>query len=326
MKTLQVAQNCLILPLLDDLKSKGVNVGRLVAKSGLRKFNLRDSGMYTPLSLYYSLITEVRDLGIDNFISEFHAALKVITLGTYGELFHLVPNLLEAGKFAEQFNQTLLSNEVIRVETFGKKTICHVSLLGTPHESWKELELFALIQLLDGMRLACGNNWAPDEIHLRSTEMPDLDVLFPSNNSYRVKLGQKRTQIILDTKLLANEIHVNSEITNGVPVENQLSIPSNGKKIVSIIESANSLPTMPEMADYFNTSVSSLKRSLARDNQTYREIVDNWRYKKALRQIEDPRISIKEIAYNLGYKSPNNFSRAFKRWTNTYPDNYRSFL
>ena len=92
MKTLQVAQNCLILPLLDDLKSKGANVERLVAKSGLRKFNLWDSEMYTPLSLYYRLISEVRDLGIDHFISEFQATLKVITLGTYGEQASLQNN------------------------------------------------------------------------------------------------------------------------------------------------------------------------------------------------------------------------------------------
>ncbi len=323
MNSLHVAQNCLALPLLNDLESKGVNVARLINKSGLRRFDMENPETYIPLSLYYRLLEEIRNLGIDNFISEFHAVLKVKILGTYGELFHLIPNLLEAGKFAEQFNQTLMSNEVIRVETSGKKTICHVSLLGKPNSSWKELELITLIQLLDGIRLACGDNWAPDEIHLRSTEMPDMDLLFPLNYSYKVKLGQKRTQLILDTRLLANEMKINGALPKGIPDVNNLSIPTNCRKIVSIIESTNRLPSLPEMADYFDISVSSLKRSLALDNQTYKRLVDNWRFKQALRQIENPKMSIKEIAYNLGYTNANNFSRAFKRWTKSSPEIYR---
>jgi AraC-like DNA-binding protein len=42
-----------------------------------------------------------------------------------------------------------------------------------------------------------------------------------------------------------------------------------------------------------------------------------------IRHIEDPRRSITDITFSLGFSQPSAFTRAFKRWTGVNPSDYR---
>lgn len=79
-----------------------------------------------------------------------------------------------------------------------------------------------------------------------------------------------------------------------------------------------------EVAAALNTSVRSMQRHLHDEGTSFKQLLDDTRRGLALQYIRDPRVSINEITYLLGYSEPANFSRAFKRWTGMSPSARRA--
>jgi AraC-like DNA-binding protein len=82
--------------------------------------------------------------------------------------------------------------------------------------------------------------------------------------------------------------------------------------------------TAEEAARELHMSARTLQRKLAEANTTYLELVDDTRKDLALRYIEDPRRSITDITFSLGFSQPSAFTRAFRRWTGRSPSEYRT--
>ncbi|MBR9909462.1 MAG: AraC family transcriptional regulator [Gammaproteobacteria bacterium] len=76
-------------------------------------------------------------------------------------------------------------------------------------------------------------------------------------------------------------------------------------------------------AKELGVSVRSMQRKLGQEGTTYSELLDECRHKMALKYIAQKKIPIIEIAYLLGFSDQSNFSRSFRRWTNTTPQKYR---
>lgn len=77
------------------------------------------------------------------------------------------------------------------------------------------------------------------------------------------------------------------------------------------------------MARQLNMSRRTLQRKLAESNTTYQKLVDDTRRELALRFMEDPRKSITDVTFLLGFSSQSAFTRAFRRWTGMSPTRFR---
>jgi AraC-like DNA-binding protein len=82
--------------------------------------------------------------------------------------------------------------------------------------------------------------------------------------------------------------------------------------------------TAEDTAKQLHMSARTLQRKLAVANTTYLQLVDDTRKDLALRYIEDPRRSVTDITFSLGFSQPSAFTRAFKRWTGLSPSDYRT--
>lgn len=65
-------------------------------------------------------------------------------------------------------------------------------------------------------------------------------------------------------------------------------------------------------------------RTLAREGTTYRELLDQLRLELSTRHLANPRMSLGEIAFVLGFSELSAFHRAFRRWTGTTPAEFRA--
>jgi AraC-like DNA-binding protein len=68
----------------------------------------------------------------------------------------------------------------------------------------------------------------------------------------------------------------------------------------------------------------SLRRRLSSEATSYTRILDEVRKELALSYLNDPRYTLGEITYLLGFAEHSNFSRSFKRWQGVSPREYRA--
>jgi len=85
-------------------------------------------------------------------------------------------------------------------------------------------------------------------------------------------------------------------------------------------------PSVERVAQTLHLSVRSLQRHLADEGSGYESLLSDTRHGLAVQHMRDPRCSISEIAYLLGFADTSSFSRAFKRWTGLAPSQYREGL
>ena len=82
-------------------------------------------------------------------------------------------------------------------------------------------------------------------------------------------------------------------------------------------------PKIDAVAQELGMSSRTLTRRLAEDGLTYKDLLDELRRKLALQYLRDKRISIKKVAYLLGYSEISAFYHAFRRWTGSSPVQHR---
>jgi AraC-like DNA-binding protein len=82
--------------------------------------------------------------------------------------------------------------------------------------------------------------------------------------------------------------------------------------------------TMEEVARELRISPRSLRRQLAAEATRYGDLVERARIRAAKRMLQDPKTSIQEVAFAMGFAAPAAFHRAFKRWTGLTPKQYRA--
>ncbi|MBY8606703.1 AraC family transcriptional regulator [Burkholderia arboris] len=78
-------------------------------------------------------------------------------------------------------------------------------------------------------------------------------------------------------------------------------------------------PQLKDIATLLNTSERTLKRRLQEEGACFRDISSAVRKARAQALIAEGRLSIKEIAEELGFSDMSSFSQAYKRWTGVAP-------
>jgi AraC-like DNA-binding protein len=78
-----------------------------------------------------------------------------------------------------------------------------------------------------------------------------------------------------------------------------------------------------EVAEQLGMSERSFRRRLAAEGVSFGEVLDRLRNRLALRYLNDEHVSLKQIAWLLGYSEAGAFNHAFKRWTGASPRQVR---
>lgn len=80
--------------------------------------------------------------------------------------------------------------------------------------------------------------------------------------------------------------------------------------------------TAEEVARRLRVAERTLRRRLEEANTSYRQLLDDVRRERALALAKDPRLSVSQIADQLGFSGATSFGRAFRRWTGVLPSQY----
>jgi AraC-like DNA-binding protein len=82
-------------------------------------------------------------------------------------------------------------------------------------------------------------------------------------------------------------------------------------------------PDLAEVASRLKLPTWTLRRKLAEEGTQFRSLLNDTRRDLAMAYIRDTELAFGEIAYLLGFASAEAFQRAFKRWNQQTPGEYR---
>jgi AraC-like DNA-binding protein len=89
-------------------------------------------------------------------------------------------------------------------------------------------------------------------------------------------------------------------------------------------QAGDGLPSRQEIARILNLPVHTLERRLRDEGSGFRALSNTVRHQRACELLADARVSITEIALQLGYSDAANFTRAFRRVAGVAPATFRS--
>lgn len=91
-------------------------------------------------------------------------------------------------------------------------------------------------------------------------------------------------------------------------------------------QTVGNFPSIEQVARDYGCSSRTLRRELAEYETSYQVLLDEVRIELAKEFLIATTMSIEDIGEKLGYKDPANFRRAFKRWLNKTPSQFRTQL
>jgi AraC-like DNA-binding protein len=83
-------------------------------------------------------------------------------------------------------------------------------------------------------------------------------------------------------------------------------------------------PTLEALAQQFGLSPATLRRRLDDEGAGWQALKDEVRRDLAIHHLADPRLSIEQVAAQLGFTDASSFHRAFRKWTGAAPGAYRA--
>ncbi|MFK7851733.1 MAG: helix-turn-helix domain-containing protein [Akkermansiaceae bacterium] len=185
-----------------------------------------------------------------------------------------------------------------------------------------------LMSMINLVRLVAGKSWYPEKAALQ-TEPTRCHRKLPGIGKIEFEFEHNASGFAFPARWLLRptEIHEVSHLENrqalgllneGEPVSTKLEL-----LLREMMGVGGICPTLKLMADLCDTSPRSLHRQLKNEGSSYQQILDKIRFEQARSQLEKTELSIKELAYQLGFSGSNNFVRSFKRMSGFTPSQFR---
>ncbi|MEQ8265180.1 AraC family transcriptional regulator [Pseudohaliea sp.] len=200
----------------------------------------------------------------------------------------------------------------------------------TPLERRQEAEC-TLSMVKHVIEVATGERWHFNSVHFQHSkphstrtheQLFEAPVLFdqPDNQLSFDSSVLKRTVVHAEPRLYdVLEGHL-AQVMDKISQETDL-VTEVGSLIARSL--SNGVPSIDEVASSLCMTKRTLQRRLSDEGILYTEYADNIRRKMALQYVGRTEMPLTEIAFLLGYSHVSAFSRAFRRWTDETPHDYR---
>lgn len=184
---------------------------------------------------------------------------------------------------------------------------------------------FSLMMMINLIQKVAGKNWYPKKISLQR----HFPIINHPLKDAEINLDVTINSIAFPRSFLS--LPLPSVSYHPSPTEDYLNLykttPSHqfSHRLMSAIAPylKEGYPTLKIASEISNLSPRTLQRRLWEEGLTYEKLIEGIRYNLAIIMLKDPTMKIIDIAYELGYKEPSHFTRAFKRWTGKSPNSYR---
>ncbi|MDG1733408.1 MAG: helix-turn-helix transcriptional regulator [Thalassotalea sp.] len=193
--------------------------------------------------------------------------------------------------------------------------------IGTPGITCgaEQIEQLVVTMLIAFLQHYLGQDWTPNSINFKSIESTNKSYL-QQFSSTQYSFNNQCTAIAIDKEHFQFENKLPSQKIEQQPISRD------PKLLITRLLTENYFGVNADaniISKMLNINLRKLQRILSEQQTSLKELIDNDKRNKAQHLLMNTQLSLTEICLTLGYKDNGNFNRAFKRWFNTTPIQYR---
>ncbi|HIL94563.1 MAG TPA: AraC family transcriptional regulator, partial [Pseudomonadales bacterium] len=310
------------------LDSSGLDAPAIFKSAGLDSKDIFDPNARFPAYATNRLLQiAIRETGEECIIYRVMDYYDITMAHAMGYAWLASRNLKEALDRFVRYHRMLSSNVEINLERAQGSWQLIGKLIETGHREANEGVLVFCIHMC---RISYGKDLIPINVQLTRTKPADPSPILDFYRC-RVEFGCNENIILFSPSDVSQKqrganpsltIAMDNVITTYLARLDENDVDSQVRSIVARLL-AHGEPSRDDIAEELNLAPRTLQRRLDEQDSSVKKIIDETRHQLAIEFLQHGNHSIKEIAYNLGFSDPSNFSRAFKRWEGMSPKAYQ---
>jgi AraC-like DNA-binding protein len=184
-------------------------------------------------------------------------------------------------------------------------------------------EQYTLSFMLEVIRTAAGASWLPERLEVQSASS-GWAASTSRLRGIHIAFDQSRLAIAIPIPLLSIPVSITAHSAAGIAAEPPSTDFQGSMRQVLQPYLSGGLPTQVLAADLLWTSPRTLRRRLAEEGTTWRAVIHDMIFSKAVDELQQGRATVREIAEELGYSDAEHFTRFFRNRAGIPPSAYRA--
>ena len=323
----RIVRQCLL-----RLKQRGGDVDALVRRYQIRADWDSAEDVPMPLRAFRELIDELAGQVGD---PEFGVTTALATpRGAYG-LFEYAarhaPTLGDASRSVIHYSAAFNGVVRYRFDVVRDDAIFDLSVPDDPLCMGRHGNEFAVVIFLKTAREVITEPLLPKRAWFAHPR-PEVNKVLVQTLGIEPEYGAGHSGIALDAKLLALPLHASDPALRQILAKQAQAVLDSLAPADDFVEQirARVIEALPRgnasterIAAALHMSGRTLQRRLKEQGTRFEDVLDEVRHAQSMTLLRDPRLSIGEVSYLLGYSDQASFTRAFKRWTGKAPGEIR---
>lgn len=323
----------IVRAMVDELRRRGIAEADILGMAGIDPEELADATARVSVERYEQVVSSALSLSADRALGLHVAwAAPAGAMHVVGHLLVNCPTIRDAIQQFFRFSSLIL--EGTRWDLWEEGDDAHFvyaqQLVAAPDHARFDAEFCLTLVLKLGFQLI-GAEPPPKLVRFRHAA-PDYAAAYHPIFGSEVQFGQPVNEIVFKRKYLdLPQIHRDETVRDLLRkrAEDLLAERSSedrlADRIGSLLRSDVDLAEvdLTRLAQRLGTTPRSLQRRLRERGMSLTALCENAKRDVACTALNGGDVSIKDLAYRLGFSEPSAFHRAFKRWTGTTPAEYR---
>jgi AraC-like DNA-binding protein len=320
-------------PILGFVRSRGGDADALLRAFGLPSTAETDTEVVLPLPALHAFLEAAERESKDPFLG-IHIAFAY-RRGLFGVLEHAsrsAPTLREALVRIVRFAQLMNDLVVVSLEERDGTSIIEQRVQGSPLCLGRHANEFFVATLIDQARLLSGERCIPERVWLAHPAPRRTDELASSFMTRNISFGAEANGIaiaerVLDLPILTSDPTLLEVLDQHA--ETSIAQRPAASDFVGQVRRAlrermrTKAPSLPDVAADLRMSARTVQRRLTSEGTSFHRLLESVREELARVYVANPKMTLAEIAFLLGYTEMSAFLRAFKRWTGKTPRQFR---
>lgn len=321
-----------VLLIAKVIESCGLNSRDIFKEAGIELDEIKQP-LYRISTAHMAQVWELaRTKTQDPYIAlKLAASFQPMALNALGMAFAASQNVYDALKRANRYSQMISDGTTTELDETDNRLDFIVKYKSVETMEVHDLGIEAGVAVLfHSLRLIAADNFHPTKVSFEHTFTGDTKP-YEEFFACPVIFSSDRTAMEFDKEgLFDDHPFSDSALTNTLDswIEEHLAnfkeeLTSTKIKKYLLKNLAYGKVDQKSAAQHLALSPRVMQRRLKDEGMTFSQVLDDCRQNLAVKLISKDKLPLAEVAFLLGFSDQSNFSRAFKRWTGSSPNEYK---